>query len=76
MVIVSGCAVSSAPAADMAPALLNLCSLITDTLEGLAGDSWALIHNSSWVHFAEKAIIFGGGKNTCEEIPTRDQILS
>lgn len=53
------CAVSSAPAADLAPALLNLCSLITDTREGLAGDSCTLIHNPSWVKFAGKVVIFG-----------------
>lgn len=53
------CAVSSTPAADMAPALLNLNSVITDALQGLAGDSCTLIHNSSWVKLAEKAIIFG-----------------
>lgn len=58
MVIVSSCAVSSAPAADMAPALLNLYSLITDVLEGLASDSCALIHYSSWVKSAAKGIIF------------------
>lgn len=72
MVIVSSCAVSSTLAADMAPALLNLYSLITDALKGLAGDSCTLIHNSSWVKFAAEGI-FGVvymGKNT-----NRDQIL-
>lgn len=59
MVTVSSCAVSSTAAADMAPALLHLYSLITDAREGLAGDSCTLVHNSSWVKFAEKAIIFG-----------------
>lgn len=51
MVIVSSCAVSSTPAE-----LFNLFSY-TDALEGLAGDSCALNHNSSWVKFAEIAII-------------------
>lgn len=59
MVIVSSCAVSSTPAADRAPALLDLFSLITDALKGLAGDSCTLIHNSSWVKFTAKGIIFG-----------------
>lgn len=59
MVIVSSCTVSSTPAADTAPALLDLFSLITDALKGLAGDSCTLIHNSSWVKFTAKGIIFG-----------------
>lgn len=58
MVIVPSCAASFTPAADMAPALLNLYPLITDALEGLASDSCALIHNCSWVKFAAKGIIF------------------
>jgi len=81
MVVVSGCAVSSTPATDMAPALLCLYSLITDALEGLAGESCALIHNLSWVKFAGKGIVFGvvymGGKNTtCDQIPPWHKLSS
>lgn len=39
--------------------------LITDVLEGLAGDSCTLIHNSSWVKLAAKgmisSVIYGAG---------------
>lgn len=51
-------AVSSTPADDMAPTLLNFYSLITDTLEDLGGDSCMLIHNSAGMKFAAKVIIF------------------
>lgn len=57
MVIVSSCAVRCTPAADMTLALLNLYYLISDVLEGLAGDLYMLIHNPSQVKLAAKDTI-------------------